>query len=473
MANEYLYGAYGHIGETVAQSAVQAGTTPVYIGTAPVNLVRGFGKAGIINAPIKITSLVDAQKKIGYSSDWGTFTLCEAVYAHFNNTLGNIGPIYVINVLDPSAGKHRKEAATTKALTFTGGRAEFASDKIILDTLTIAKNDSGNYVEGTDYSVEVPTSAVSNGTKFNGYAAGTITTLVDLIPYIESVTNLTETAGGDDGEPYTTDGDNRLRERIRLAPAKRSTAGPEQAYIYWVMTADSSIVDAKAVSEKETVSETLTVYDGKAFKGGGTLLTDTLVVKAHGQSTAAVKDTDYTVDYADGLLAITLNGSLAAAESIDIIITRTLEGCVKIVPLLEGGGIPDAAMLAKVLDVVNAKDIRPLTDKVSAVPPEVETYDIEIVYYTTPESEAEVIANVEGTGGAIDRYNEWQVAALGRDINPDQLRKRILSPSWGENLTGAFRVDVVKPTYKALDDTQVAKFSGHLTVSHKVESEVV
>ena len=33
-----------------------------------------------------------------------------------------------------------------------------------------------------------------------------------------------------------TEGDNRLRERIRLAPAKRSTAGPEQAYIYWVMT---------------------------------------------------------------------------------------------------------------------------------------------------------------------------------------------------------------------------------------------
>ena len=73
MANEYLYGAYGHIGETVAQSAVQAGTTPVYIGTAPVNLVRGFGKAGVINAPIKITSLVDAQKKLGYAADWGTF----------------------------------------------------------------------------------------------------------------------------------------------------------------------------------------------------------------------------------------------------------------------------------------------------------------------------------------------------------------------------------------------------------------
>ena len=40
MANEYLYGAYGHIGETVAQSAVQAGTTPVYIGTAPATALR-------------------------------------------------------------------------------------------------------------------------------------------------------------------------------------------------------------------------------------------------------------------------------------------------------------------------------------------------------------------------------------------------------------------------------------------------
>ena len=29
MANEYHYGAYGHNGETVAQSAVQAGTVPI------------------------------------------------------------------------------------------------------------------------------------------------------------------------------------------------------------------------------------------------------------------------------------------------------------------------------------------------------------------------------------------------------------------------------------------------------------
>lgn len=154
MANEYLYGAYGHIGETVAQSAVQAGTTPVYIGTAPVNLVRGFADAGVINEPIKLSNMIDAQRKLGYAADWGTFTLCEVMNAHFNNTLGNIGPIYVINVLDPSAGKHRKATETTQQLSFTGGRAEFASSTIILDTLTIAKSNGGDYAEGTDYALD-------------------------------------------------------------------------------------------------------------------------------------------------------------------------------------------------------------------------------------------------------------------------------------------------------------------------------
>lgn len=154
MANEYLYGAYGHIGETVAQSAVQAGTTPVYIGTAPVNLVRGFADAGVINEPIKLSNMIDAQRKLGYAADWGTFTLCEVMNAHFNNTLRNIGPIYVINVLDPSEGKHRKAEETTKQLSFAGGRAEFVSGTIILDTLTIAKSEGGDYAEGTDYAVD-------------------------------------------------------------------------------------------------------------------------------------------------------------------------------------------------------------------------------------------------------------------------------------------------------------------------------
>lgn len=160
MANEYLYGAYGHIADTIAQSAVQAGTTPVYFGTAPVNLVRGYKEKCTINEPVKINNFPEAQRKLGYSADWGAFSLCEVFNAHFNNKLGNIGPIFVINVLNPDY--HRKSSETKKALIFSNGRGEFVSDTAILDTIKIAKpKDESNeesaaeyYSEGEDYALD-------------------------------------------------------------------------------------------------------------------------------------------------------------------------------------------------------------------------------------------------------------------------------------------------------------------------------
>lgn len=145
MANEYLYGAYGHLGETVAQNAIQAGTTVVYVGVAPVNLLRGY--RGVIDNPVKLTNYPHAQKTVGYSDDWENFSLCEAISAHFNNKNGNIGPIYVINVLNPDI--HRKEEATDQSLVFSNGQAVIKSDRIILDTLALDK-----LAEGVDYQVD-------------------------------------------------------------------------------------------------------------------------------------------------------------------------------------------------------------------------------------------------------------------------------------------------------------------------------
>lgn len=81
------------------------------------------------------------------------------------------------------------------------------------------------------------------GTAYNGFTTGTINTLVDLIPYISSAVNITDSVGGDDGEPYTEAGDEKFRERIRLAPATLSTAGPESGYRYFALAADPRIVD--------------------------------------------------------------------------------------------------------------------------------------------------------------------------------------------------------------------------------------
>ena len=146
MANSYQHGAFGLLGDSVAQSAIQAGTVPVYIGLAPVNLIKNYAENEIINLPVKLSNFLNAQKTVGYSKDWANFSLCEAIGAHFDNKLGNIGPIYVVNVLDPD--KHRKSEATQFNVSFTNGVAEFASDTVILDTIVL-----GEKVQDVDFTV--------------------------------------------------------------------------------------------------------------------------------------------------------------------------------------------------------------------------------------------------------------------------------------------------------------------------------
>jgi len=147
MANTYKYGTYADIGESVARNAVQSGTVTVYFGTAPINLIHGYKDLNVINNPVMLTNGVEAYRKFGNSINWKDFTLCEAFSAHFNNNMGNIGPIYVINVLDPDI--HRKLSQTTITVNFLNGRAEFKSDKIIIDTLLIE-----DLVNDVDFSID-------------------------------------------------------------------------------------------------------------------------------------------------------------------------------------------------------------------------------------------------------------------------------------------------------------------------------
>ena len=49
MASEYLYGTYGQLANSVVSATAEAPSVALYVGTAPVNLVRGYATAGIIN----------------------------------------------------------------------------------------------------------------------------------------------------------------------------------------------------------------------------------------------------------------------------------------------------------------------------------------------------------------------------------------------------------------------------------------
>ena len=137
-------------------------------------------------------------------------------------------------------------------------------------------------------------------------------------------------------------------------------------------------------------------------------------------------------------------------------------------PILAGGGIPDPDMLKKVKEACSADDVRPMTDLVLVEAPEQIEYDIDITYYTTEETESDCIETIEGTGGSVQQFIEWQGIKLGRDINPDKLRMLCLSPGTG---TGCKRIVVNAPVFTALKETQIAVHSGKLTVNHVVEDE--
>lgn len=141
----YKHGTYGAFAESIGDAAVQSGTVAVYVGVAPVNLIRGYAK--YVNAPVKLSSLEEVNRYCGYSKDWNSFDLCEAFAVHFDNASGNVGPVVAINVLNPAT--HKKAMQTTTELAFTNGRATITSDTIIIDSLVL-----GDKVEGTDFSVE-------------------------------------------------------------------------------------------------------------------------------------------------------------------------------------------------------------------------------------------------------------------------------------------------------------------------------
>lgn len=148
--SEYKYGVYGVLASDAVKSASQASVVPVYFGTAPVNLLSDYSAA--VNTPVKIYNLSEAKSKLGHfsaSTLWEKYTLCEAIEAHFNNSNGNVGPVYVINVLDPS--KHTGEAQTVE-LVFANRKATINTTDIILATFAL-----DGKVLGVDYTLSYNT----------------------------------------------------------------------------------------------------------------------------------------------------------------------------------------------------------------------------------------------------------------------------------------------------------------------------
>ena len=156
----YKHGSYGEQVPFAGELPITSdGTTPCYVGTAPIHLMNvngdpAFDYSPYINKPILIQGYSEAETYIGYSDDWAKFTLCEAVSAHFLNGMKVVAPIILVNVLDPKT--HKATEATTKTVTLIAdadGKVGYIEDKgALLETLQITGDTltEGDYTASYD-----------------------------------------------------------------------------------------------------------------------------------------------------------------------------------------------------------------------------------------------------------------------------------------------------------------------------------
>ena len=125
---------------------------PVIFGTSPVNLASD--PAGAVNKLFLCNTFAEAKSALGYSEDYESYTLCQAMDAFFKAF--TVGPVVFCNVLDPNTHK----ASLTEELTVVDGMATSETAGVLKDTLTVKIKDTDDpeaawraAVAGEDYNL--------------------------------------------------------------------------------------------------------------------------------------------------------------------------------------------------------------------------------------------------------------------------------------------------------------------------------
>ena len=171
-------------------------------------------------------------------------------------------------------------------------------------------------------TVDVPATCTVAGTDGNGFAVGELSTIVDPIPYVASVSNTTATEGGAEIES-----DDDLAERVFLAPGAYSTAGPEDGYLYHAKAYSAAIGDVVATSNQAagTVDIVFIMADGstpgeemieglEGYLQCKTIrpMTDLVRVAAPQEVTYTINLT-YYINRSDSAKAVTIQAAVAQA----------------------------------------------------------------------------------------------------------------------------------------------------------------
>ena len=322
--------------------------------------------------PVRLIAYADClllYQIVQYADRAGKLALLKYSYGDY---LENIGALKGIRRMEGAASRTTLQFTLSgqrnNVTTIPAGTRVTAGDEMYFETTDILEIAAGNITGKVNAACKVA------GIKGNGYKIGELKIMVDPIPYVEKVENLTATEGGADLETDTS-----LSERIYLAPSSWSTAGPDDAYRYWVRTFDPAVTD-------------VCVGSGEP-------------------------------------------------------------GLVEICFIMQKGQIPEESMIGELEKYLQDEKIRPLTDRVIVRPPATQKYGIDITYFVNKSDHIQTAVIQKKVLSALQEYILWQKEKIGRDINPDQLRKMLL-------MAGAKRVEVRSPAFQTIPRDSLAVLEG-------------
>jgi len=317
-----------------------------------------------------------------------------------------------------------------------GTRVRTADRKVVFETTEdgfIRGTPSGSTARNT--AVLILARSQQTGDLTNRYVADSINAIIDppASPIEVKVTNTTISSGGVGDET-----DDRLRSRIKLAPAAFSVAGSIEAYRYFALSASPFIQDIGVVSPdpNSVISELQALVS---------------------QVSAAVQAATTLVD-AKTVAMTTASSNVARVQATVAPLAR-----VRIYVLTQAG-LPTPEIRALVASRLNADRVRPLTDLVEVLDPLPVDYTINI--RLTLYNYAVADSAISQTRGEIKKITDNWASRLGADIVPEQLISAIVPiASQQGGVYGVFRVEIVSPTYQALNITQWARLTEPPTIT--------
>lgn len=254
-----------------------------------------------------------------------------------------------------------------------------------------------------------------------------------------------------DGYAFTTDEDATIRAGTLYADVAATAEEVGSEYNEYV--AGSVSVIRSALAFAATVANTDTTAggtDGEPDDDEGNELFRQRIKLMQNATNTAGTESSYMAfaKAADENVADVQVPNLDEAYTVYVYVVKT------------GGAQFTESELNVIQAACDADDVRPLGDLVEVRNAVRDSYTVDVSYTCAAADESAVVAAIEGSGGAIDAYLEWQDETIARAIQPQKLMALMFA-------AGAETVTVTAPVAAAVSDGHVAKCT-EKTVTHTV-----